>query len=263
MPNDMNKPSPFPGMDPYLEGALWPDVHHGLASAIQEILAPKIAPKYVARVEPYTVEDTSPESEIGITYPDVAVLQRLELREPVSTYAGANVMTEPDAYITTQIRVRIPVVEIRDVEKNRLITCIEILSPVNKRSPGWQSYQEKRNSLHQSGVHLLEIDLLRRGKRHLWNIGRPEPHYLFSLWRAGEHKTALWANFMQQPLPVLPVPLLHPDPDAMLPLQRALHLIYQRSLYHLSIDYQKDPPPPEFSAADQQWMAQVIAAANN
>jgi len=24
-------PSPFPGMDPYLEGYLWPDVHHRLS----------------------------------------------------------------------------------------------------------------------------------------------------------------------------------------------------------------------------------------
>ena len=31
-------PSPFPGMDPYLEGYLWPDVHHALASKIRQQL---------------------------------------------------------------------------------------------------------------------------------------------------------------------------------------------------------------------------------
>ena len=33
-------PSPFPGMDPYLEGHLWPDVHSGLAFVIKEQLVP-------------------------------------------------------------------------------------------------------------------------------------------------------------------------------------------------------------------------------
>lgn len=255
----MTSISPFPGMDPYLEGALWPDVHHGLASAIQEILAPKIAPKYVARVETYTVEDTNPESEIGITYPDVAILKRNRVEEPATPYPVPPVMTEPDAYITTNVTVRIPVVQIRDVEKNQLITCIEVLSPVNKRNPGWQPYHEKRNNLHQNGVHLLEIDLLRRGKRHLWNVGQPEPHYVFSLWREGAGKIAVWTNFVQQNLPVLPVPLKSPDPDVLLPLREALDMIYQRGLYHLSIDYQKDPPAPQFSETEKQWMVGILA----
>ena len=33
-------PSPFPGMDPYLEGYLWPDVHSALASKIRQTLIP-------------------------------------------------------------------------------------------------------------------------------------------------------------------------------------------------------------------------------
>ena len=53
--------SPFIGMDPYLEGSLWSDVHHGLISGLQKILAPLIRPKYVARVERYVVKDTSPQ----------------------------------------------------------------------------------------------------------------------------------------------------------------------------------------------------------
>ncbi|MBM0745341.1 DUF4058 family protein (plasmid) [Phormidium sp. CLA17] len=39
-------PSPFPGMDPYLEGYLWVDVHNALASKIRQQLAPKIQPGY-------------------------------------------------------------------------------------------------------------------------------------------------------------------------------------------------------------------------
>lgn len=255
----MKVSSPFPGMDPYLEGHIWPDVHHGLASAIQELLAPAISPKYVARVETYTVEDTKPESEVGITYPDVSILKRTGAEEQLLAHAGTAVMTEPDTYVTTTVTVRIPVVQIRDVAKNQLITCIEILSPVNKRSPGWQPYHEKRNDLHNSGVHLLEIDLLRRGRRHLWNVGKPEPHYVFTLWRKGTMKVALWTNFLQNQLPVLPVPLKSPDPDVPLPLKQALEMIYQRGLYNLSIDYDKTPPPPDFSEEETAWIKQQVA----
>jgi hypothetical protein len=36
------------------------------------------------------------------------------------------------------------------------------------------------------------------------------------------------------------------DADVTLPLKEALDMVYQRSLYHLSIDYRTDPPPPHF-----------------
>lgn len=247
-------------MDPYLEGHLWPDVHGGLARAIQELLAPKIAPKYVARIEPYTIKDTSPTSEIGITYPDVALLRHNRVEEPpaATAYGKETVATEPDLILPSEITVRIPVVEIRDTEKNRLVTAIEILSPVNKREPGWSIYQKKRQKLNAGGVHLLEIDLLRRGQRAVLDYNLPHTHYLFSLWRAGTSENVIWTNRVQQPLPVLPVPLKSPDPDVLLPLKQALDMIYQRGLYHLSIDYSKNPPPPDFSEEEKKWMRELM-----
>src|SRR5581483_11448277 len=68
-------PSPFPGMDPYLEGDLWTTVHSQFAAEIARQLAPKIAPKYVARTEKRFVVATSAdleETEISI-YTDVGV----------------------------------------------------------------------------------------------------------------------------------------------------------------------------------------------
>ena len=43
-------PSPFPGMDPYLEGYLWPDVHTALSAKIRQLLTPLIRPRYTARL---------------------------------------------------------------------------------------------------------------------------------------------------------------------------------------------------------------------
>lgn len=40
--------SPFPGMDPYLEGSLWATAHPQLSVEIARQLAPKLRPKYVA-----------------------------------------------------------------------------------------------------------------------------------------------------------------------------------------------------------------------
>lgn len=219
--------SPFPGMDPYLEGFLWPDVHNRLAGVISELLAPRIAPKYVARIELYTVNDTSPESEIGI-------------------------MSVP---------VRIPVVEIRDTAKNRLITAIEILSPVNKKQPGLVQYREKRADLHRKGVHLLEIDLLRRGIRPFIHPMLPPSHYVMMLLRAGTRNTEAWTIQVRDALPVLPVPLAAPDPDVPLDLKAALDIIYERSMYQLSIDYRKDPPPPAFDEAEKVWMQGILSEA--
>ncbi len=63
-------PSPFPGMDPYLEGHLWPDVHNALAYNIRQQLVPQLQPRSTARLETYVVQDTEPETEIGMLYPD-------------------------------------------------------------------------------------------------------------------------------------------------------------------------------------------------
>ena len=56
-------------------------------------------------------------------------------------------------------------VEIRDVEHRQLVAAIEVLSPTNKRREGRREYLERRERFLDSDVHLLEIDLLRKGRR--------------------------------------------------------------------------------------------------
>lgn len=51
--------SPFPGMDPYLEGELWQEFHETLASEIRAQLMPRLAPKYVALLAKRYVLDLS------------------------------------------------------------------------------------------------------------------------------------------------------------------------------------------------------------
>ena len=255
--------SPFPGMDPWLEGHVWPDVHHDLATRIKDQLVPQIIPKYTVRIETYTVEDTNPGEDVGILYPDVEILR-------TKTYQ-TDIVAEPDtAYglltpatmaipIAVPIEVRIPVVEIRDLEKQQLITAIEILSPVNKRKPGLEDYRKKRKTLHEDGIHLLEIDLLRRGERPFNYPTLPRRmHYFTMLTRGDGSRMEVWAMTIRDKLPVVPVPLKSPDPDVRLDIGAALSEVYERSRYDLSVRYEAGPAPPAFSDEDRQWLQGIL-----
>src|SRR3990172_3074675 len=127
-------PSPFPGMDPYLEGSEWTSVHTELSSEIARQLAPKLRPKYIVRTTRRFV--TEMPEDIGIVaasiYPDAGVLDAKPrtLRE---TRAGVT-MAEP-LEIATVIPGRAPkvMVKTRDAPKRELVTPIEVLPQPNKR----------------------------------------------------------------------------------------------------------------------------------
>jgi len=259
--NNNQMKSPFPGMDPFLEGYLWPDVHSALAYKFRQQLSALIRPKYVARINTYLVEDDSPEGDVGIMYPDVEIMLQHTVKEPSAAsaytgYAKTKALDEPGISVpfTAPIEVKIPVVEIRDTDQNRLVTSIEILSPVNKRKPGLATYLEKRQKLHKAGVHLLEIDLLRRGTRSVRNARIEPSEYLIALTRAKNSRTDVWSVHLRSRLPVVPVPLLAPDEDVPLDLQQALDEVYEDAAYELSIDYKKEPPPPKMSEDDLSWI---------
>ena len=118
-------PSPFPGMDPYLEGHLWPDVHQALASKLRQQLAPLVRPRYIVRLAVYVVEDTTPEGEIGIMYPDVEVIKARPRRPSPLEAPGGMAEAETTARRTTASltiplpQVRLATVAIRDVAHNR------------------------------------------------------------------------------------------------------------------------------------------------
>lgn len=258
-------PSPFPGIDPYLEGYLWPDVHNALASKIRQQLTPKLRPRYTARLEVYVVEDSLPESEIGILYPDVEVMrvkQRDEtVKNPVASTSSTSVSVTP-APLTLPVFQPVPVrlvnVEIRDTAQNVLVACIEILSPVNKREPGLTAYRQKRQRLYQAGVHLIELDFLRRGTRPFTHPRLPDVAYAIALTRAQSGVIEVWPLGLQDTLPIIPVPLRPPDPDIPLELPQAMADIYDEAAYDLSIDYSQPPPPPALSEADAAWIQTLL-----
>lgn len=263
-------PIPFPGMDPYLEGYLWPDVHQSLASQFKRQLSSLLRPRYVVRLAVYFVRDRVPAQELGIVYPDVEITRpKNQLREPASDYVVSSTqvpgITPPGFVVQTGIALdtHLTSVQVRDSEHNELVTSIEIISPANKREPGLSAYRRKRSKLIRSGVHLLEIDLIRRGERP-WQPDTatvPPAPYLALLTRAAQPATEVWPIRLIQALPVLPVPLRTPDADVPLDLQAALSIIYDESDYGRTTDYTAPPPLPPLSEQDKAWLAMQLVAA--
>ena len=73
-------PSPFPGMDPFLERpSLWPDVHFNLTLGSQGYLSAQLRPKYVVRVEErvYISDDSDSMFRRQSRIPDVEIASRV------------------------------------------------------------------------------------------------------------------------------------------------------------------------------------------
>lgn len=255
--------SPFPGMDPYLEDRLlFPDFHHLSAEALRERLNANLGPRYYAGVEIRTV---GAEIEIGepvLTIPDVAVIELTDWNLAPGAAVGVVVAPAPiqrPSRLPGELTLR--AVNIYLVGTDRLVTTIELLSPYNKRyGEGLNDYKEKRAHLLQSQVHFVEIDLLRGGERPGPEVAEPplDTDYVLLVNRyrgANVRISEIWPLALNEPLPVLPIPLLPPDPDVVLDMTSILRDIYQRGAYYKRIDYRKAIPPPPLRPALSEWWA--------
>lgn len=254
-------PSPFPGMDPYLEGYLWPDFHHELASEIRLRLNEKIAPQYVARIVVRTVmEELETDESVGLIIPDVQVYGSHPSHAASSTSSATAMITPASATVAQPLfyEAELPSIEIRDVAGGILITSIEILSPTNKRGVGYDEYEQKRVQVLQAQAHLVEIDLLRRGRRHVSTATMPRASYYVFLTRTQNRRQVdVWAISLRGSLPTIPIPLRAPDADVPLNLQTAFTEAYERARYDLSIDYAKPAEPP-LNDEDAAWAQELL-----
>ncbi len=251
--------SPFPGMDPYLEGEMWQEFHDRLANQISEQLIPLLLPKYVALLNKRYVIERSGPGIFGIAlqrviYPDVHVVRPPSVNEAAPVYTT---VAPPAIELVNPFLVEVPLlsVEIRDIAERRLVTVIEILSPVNKRGDGFQEYVEKRTALLRTQTHLLEIDLLRGGRRIPLTGGElpPASYYVFLSRFTRRPVSEVWPTGLREPLPTVPVPLLPPDPDVPLQLQVAIKACFELVGYERLLDYTQPPPPP-LDADDLTWV---------
>lgn len=180
------------------------------------------------------------------------------MNETQVTSAYESIVAPLTLPLPAPIPVKIMSVEVRDLAQNQLVTSIEILSPVNKRGNTLQTYQQKRRRLYEAGVHLVEIDLLRRGTRPFAHPRIADAQYVMLLTRAQARRVGVWPLTIREPLPVVPVPLRAPDADVRSDIGQALAETYDEAGYDLSIDYTQAPPPPTLSPNDEAWIRQLL-----
>ncbi|HEX6384597.1 MAG TPA: DUF4058 family protein [Anaerolineae bacterium] len=101
----------------------------------------------------------------------------------------------------------------------------------------------KRRELVSSGVHLVEVDLLRWGQRVVPALPDEPYHILIS--RADQQpQSRVWSFGLPDPIPDTPLPLITPDEHVPLPLQAAYAIIYEARNFRHRLDYRSEPDPP-------------------
>lgn len=258
-------PSPFPGMDPYLEqSGIWNQIHATLIVDIQRFLARLLRPRYVVAIEQRTYTEQS-EQMVSIGKPDVvAVLP------PSPTLPSPTRVSAPPVPVLAEVkeayRVRLPMpeeirhryLEVRDQASGEAITVIEILSPTNKTRHR-RDYLGKRLEILGSDTNLVEIDLLRAGEPMPMTGEMPASHYRILISRAWERPYAQALLFnLPQPVPDMPVPLRQDEDEPSVPLNQLLHKIYDAGGYDLMLDYGQPPETP-LDAPTAAWAEQQLS----
>jgi hypothetical protein len=249
--------SPFPGMNPYLEQPLlFHDFHQHFPGYAIPVLVGQLLPRYdvTTDTELYIHEPSADERRVRRA--DVSIVES-QVTPSRSTAAQAPVLAEIALDID---EIRIPSIHILDAHGRRLVTAIELLSPVNKRDTAHRAvYLAKRRKYLESGANVVEIDLLRAGSRMPL---RPVPtcDYLVAVYRASRLPSVeLWPVSLRESLPVVPIPLAADDADATLDLKRVIDSIYDAMAYARRI-YQGQPDPP-LTALDAAWAEAVVREA--
>ena len=263
-------PSPFPGMDPYLEHPeFFPGLHDRLINEICGALQKSLPPGYYADIR----------SRVWVEYverplePDVNVLRSA----PPSAQAGEGngatavaVNVHPVVVLVPQDEMRELFVEIHTVQgERRLVTAIEVLSPSNKtpgaRGRGRGRYVRKQRELLGSEVHLVEIDLLRGGRpttavprdRAVQEAGPFDYHVCVHRFDEAE-RFYVYPIPLRRRLPEIAVPLSPGDAPVIVDLQAVFDRCYDAGPYGRLSPYVGRTPEPPLTPDDAEWAVQLL-----
>jgi hypothetical protein len=216
-------PSPFPGMDPYLESEqLWPGFHHQLVTCLYQILLPGLVDKYRARVSQrsYVTEQ--------------ALFTSIVREEHHEEY-----------------------IEIRQRSDGRMVTLLDVVSPANKTNDsGRNAYLTKRREGRALGASLVEIDLVIQGQPMLdySREGLPDWDYAVTVTRSTQpDRFEIYTATLQKRLPRFKLPLASDDRDTVVDLHTAFTRTYDQGNFSAKIDYQRDPVVP-LPDEDRSWL---------
>jgi hypothetical protein len=252
-------PSPFPGMNPYLEQSdAWHDFHERFLPALADAINALVGARYIVKIDEHLYvreQATGKDRLVGRGDVWVADLGPGGTATAVATAVHTAAPTEvdlPSVDVTGQC-----FVEIWDDQQRRLVTVVELLSPSNKYAgPERDQYLGKRWDVLRSTAHFVELDFLRGGPR-LPLRNHPACDYYVLVSRSERRmKAGFWPLTVRDPLPTIPIPLLAGDPDVLLDLQAVLHTVYDRAGYAKYV--YRGSPEPALSAADAAWARQIL-----
>jgi hypothetical protein len=266
-------------MDPYLEEpSEWSEVHHELISMIRYHLAAALQPNFVVSIEhrvylSFDSDETNGSLQSWQTVmkqfvPDVHISQpRPFLTTP--EFAGFRAAVATALPITPPLllepigdfTVREAYLEIRDKKNRQVITIIELISPFNKvdTAEGYKVFHQKRDTMLQSNVNWVEIDLVRAGKRPPQLANKSDYYALLKRKnRPGPYE--VWFFNLRDTMPNMTIPLQPPFDDVPLNLQAVFDEVYQRSFYANSVNYEARVTWPMLLPADEIWAKKRIMA---
>jgi len=220
-------PSPFPGMDPYLEeDKLWPVFHRHFVACLNQVLVPSLGDRYRAKT-------------------------------------GQRHYTTEQALFTSILREQHSeeFIEVRQRNDSRLVTLLEVVSPANKLQPaGRQAYLQKRQEGRGQSASLVEIDLVLQGLPTLdySREGLPEWDYAVTVTRSTQpERYEIYTATLQKRLPRFRLPLASDDRDTVIDLQAVLARCYDQGNFGQVVDYRRDPAV-RLDDDDRSWLHNLL-----
>ena len=252
-------PSPFPGMDPFVELQEWEDFYYKFNAAISDALSARLAPRYLVRAERRRYIEFPGEADSLFRRPDVSVLWRGETGSAAAAAEPAASLEAIECELPSPEERRETYLLVRLQETMEVVTVLETLSPANKRpgGDGRREYLKKREAVLQSESHLVELDLLRGGASLPMTGALPRADFYAIVSRRQRRPMAeVYSWTIRDRLPKVPIPLRHGDPDVPLDLQAVFTDVYDRARYDLSLNYDAVLQPP-VRDDDARWMREL------
>ncbi len=244
-------------MDPFIEGYGWPSFHLTFLARTLEHLVVQLPENYLISAEIGITANDLISGKEKFYRPDLGIMETDPKKDYFETTGGTATVTPPKAYVPIG-DVKQRTLTIRTAGSEELVTAIELLSPVNKRSMGLKKYREKREELIRNEVHLVELDLLRGGTPPVLAEDWPAETYRFQSVDAVENMIAFWSVRLDEALPSIPVPLLPGDNPLVLDLQEVFEKVYQFSTYSRSLVYKTDKLVPPATTEEKEMLNAIL-----
>ncbi len=253
-------PSPFPGVDPFIEAQhFWPDFHQRFMTYWCDQLLELLPDHYDARLEERVHQlELSDGNDNGARYPDLAVSEAKASRRPLRAHGGVALLLEPIPIALPEYEeIREGYIQVTHRPDRTLVAILELLSPTNKTGRGFDHCVNNRMELLFQEVHLVEIDLLIGGRRlPMRKRLPPADHYAIISRRERRSQADVFAWNLRDPIPRLPIPLRAPDPDVIVDLGTVFAQAYDRGRYGRALDYAQRLELP-LRSADQRWATKI------